>query len=431
MTSKYLETLDMLYALMPDFQQVGADAYKPGLDRIREFERRLGNPSGGFLCIHVAGTNGKGSVSHMLASTLTAAGYRTGLYTSPHITDFRERIRVDGEMIPEREVVEFADRQLPAMRELGLSFFEATVGMAFEWFWRSGVEVAVVETGLGGRLDATNIITPVVSVITNIGLEHTSFLGDTLAAIAGEKAGIIKPGVPVVVGEHQDGTDEVFRRAAENADSTLVFAQDVFSVSGVAETEPGRPVYSVTGPEGQACELRLDLAGDYQRHNIVTALAALRVMNDDTPLNISPQAIREGLASAASATGLRGRWQVLATKPLVVCDTGHNAHGIKEVVRQIARQKYGKLYMVLGVADDKDLSSILPLLPKQAHYIFTQASVRRAMPAATLAAEAARHGLDGETAASVKQAVERARALASADDMIFIGGSTFVVADAQ
>lgn len=426
--SDYERTLEELYAMMPDFQQVGAGAYKPGLERVEAFDRHLGNPSRDFSAIHVAGTNGKGSVSHMLASILTASGYRTGLYTSPHLFDFRERIRVDGEMIPESEVVGFAERNMEKMRELRLSFFEATVGMAFEWFSDSGVEVAVIETGLGGRLDATNIIKPEISIITNIGLEHTSFLGDTLAAIAGEKAGIIKAGVPVVIGERGAETDPVFEQAAAGKGSRIFFAEDIFTAKKVHE-EQGLVEYRITTPKQAVYHFRLDMAGDYQRHNLLTVLGTIHVLNRHTRIGASDRAVKEGLASTALNTGIAGRWHTLVQAPLIVCDTGHNAHGLREVVAQIDRQSFDKLYMVLGVADDKDLAAILPLLPGGAHYIFTQASVRRAMPAVELEAAAAAYGLRGEMASDVPAAVKRARSLAAPGDMIFIGGSSFVVAD--
>ncbi len=428
---EYADILETLYGMMPDFGQVGAGAYKPGLERIAAFNRYLGSPDRSFLTVHIAGTNGKGSVSHMLASVLQSAGYRTGLYTSPHITDFRERIRVDGAMIPEKEVVRFAEEHMDRMRGLNLSFFEATVGMAFEWFERSDVEVAVIETGLGGRLDATNIINPAISIITNIGLEHTAFLGDSIEAIAREKAGIIKREVPVVIGQHDAASDPIFIEAARKAGADLFFAEDLVSVTGIKESEIGAPTrtYAMKLSNGDEMSLAIDLPGDYQRHNLITALAAIHVMNCKDPVSISRRAIREGLATAATSTGLRGRWEIAGQNPLVVFDTGHNAHGIKEVVSQIEKQKYHNLYMVLGFADDKDLDAILPLLPREAHYIFTSASSRRSMPAGHLAEAAAGAGLKGEVVPKVCDAMSRVRKMAAPDDMIFIGGSTFVVAE--
>lgn len=425
----YKETLDTLYNMMPDFQNVGADAYKPGLERVTEFNDRLGRPDRAFKSIHVAGTNGKGSVAHMLASVLQAAGYRTGLYTSPHLRDFRERIRVDGEMIPEAEVVAFTRNYIWVMENIGLSFFEATMCMAFDWFARNDVEVAVIETGLGGRLDSTNIIPPLASVITNIGLDHQAFLGDTLRKIASEKAGIIKRDVPVVIGERHETTDQVFTAKAEDAGTEIFFAQDLYRCDS-AEKEGGRQVFGLTNlTKGTTFTLRLDLLGDYQRRNIVTLLAAVCILNTRTPLTISNRSVVAGLGSVAVTTGLRGRWEVLGRDPLVVCDTGHNSHGLKLVAEQIRNERYDKLYMVIGMVSDKDFDKVLPLLPRDAHYIFTAPSVARAMPAQLLAAEGARYGLKGEVVEGVPEALARARALATPADMIFIGGSTFTVAD--
>lgn len=438
----YKETLDTLYNMMPDFQKVGAGAYKPGLERIEAFNRHLGSPDKTFCAIHVAGTNGKGSVSHMLASVLQAAGYKVGLYTSPHLRDFRERMRVDGEMVSEQFVVDFTRKHMDKMRELDLSFFEATVGMAFDWFSRGEVEVAVIETGLGGRLDATNIITPILSVITNIGMDHMAFLGDTPEAIAAEKGGIIKKDVPALIGERDPQSEPVFRDAAAKAGSKIYFAEDAYkyissrpappTACGAGEGGAERRVYVVERiPCGTRAELALDLLGDYQRRNIVTAMSALELLNKQTKLSISSRAITDGLSVTALSTGLCGRWEVIGRNPLTVCDTGHNAHGLQYVVRQIAGQQYDKLYFVLGVVNDKDLGSILPLLPADAHYIFTQASVDRSLPAGELAERATARGLRGETVPTVPKAIAHARRLARPEDMIFIGGSTFVVADIE
>ena len=342
----YTQTLEFLFQSLPVFETQGATAYKPGLERITAFCRHIGNPQRNFFTIHVAGTNGKGSVAHIIASVLQQAGYRTGLFTSPHLQDFRERIRVDGEMIPKQKVVNFVDKHHDKMVELELSFFEMTAAMAFDYFAQSDVEVAVIETGLGGRLDATNIIVPILSVITNIGLEHTSLLGDTLPKIAAEKAGIIKKSIPVIIGE---------------ADARY---------NGVIEQ------------------------------------------------------------AAAANTALMGRWQTLAESPLTVCDTGHNAHGIAYVADQLKATPHRELYCVIGFVRDKDLAHILPLLPRDAHYIFTQAHSERALPAAELTAKAAIYGLRGEAVEEVTAAVARAKELAAPEDMIFIGGSTYVVAEA-
>jgi dihydrofolate synthase/folylpolyglutamate synthase len=485
----YRETLETLYNMMPDFQQVGAGAYKPGLERVDEFLNMLGRPQERFRSVHVAGTNGKGSVSHMTAAVLQGAGRKTGLYTSPHLRDFRERIRIDGETIPEEAVIDFAERHLATMRALKMSFFEATMCMAFDWFARSGVDIAVVEAGLGGRLDSTNILTPLVSVITNIGLEHQQFLGNTLAEIAAEKAGIIKRGVPVVVGEHGEA-DEVFIRTATNAGAPLVFAQDIykciaahkegcrqtftiedirqadFAPSKVCRTPPppsgGRQAPTADGVTPSAIlknsfDITVDLLGDYQTKNIVTLLAVVDVLEaaiidralgevgrtppapsgvrlirdaHSSPLlgDVLPL-LQNSLPAAAVTTGLRGRWEVLGHHPLIVADTAHNAHGIALVAEQIRNEHYEKLYIIIGVAADKDLGAILPLLPRDAHYIFTAPRVSRAMPAADLAARAADYSLHGEIAPTVPDALARARTLASPHDMIFIGGSNFTVAE--
>ncbi len=426
----YSQTLDFLFTSLPAFESKGASAYKPGLERIAAFCRHLGNPQRNFFTIHVAGTNGKGSVSHIIASVLQQAGYRTGLYTSPHLQDFRERIRVDGEMISKQKVVNFVDKHRDKMVELQLSFFEMVTAMAFDCFAQSDVEVAVIETGLGGRLDATNVIVPVASVITNIGLEHTDLLGDTLQKIAAEKAGIIKKSIPVVIGEEDERCNGVFDETAGALHSKVVYAQREFACEE-QRTEGGVQHFRLRRTrDGHIFEVDLDLAGSYQRHNIVTAAAALDLLHEETPLTISRRAFLAGTRDAAAATSLHGRWQKLSESPLTVCDTGHNAHGIAQVAEQLRATPHKQLYCVLGFVKDKDLAHILPLLPRDAHYIFTQAKTDRALPAESLTARAAIYGLQGETAPTVAEAVARARELAAPEDMIFIGGSTYVVAEA-
>ncbi len=411
----YDEAIGFLFNSLPLWEQKGAGAYKPGLERVTAFAAALGNPQDSFLSVHIAGTNGKGSTSHMLAAVLQTAGYRTGLFTSPHLIDFRERIRVNGEMIPQSAVVEFTEMYRDEMVRLGLTFFEMATVMSLWWFARSGCDVAVIETGLGGRLDSTNIITPVVSVITNIGLEHTQYLGDTIAAIACEKAGIIKPGVPVVIGESDPESEPVFRERAAEVGSPVAFA-DAGAGAGA-------------GARAAAPEYTLDLGGDYQQKNLRTVLAAVDVLR--RRFDISDDALREGLAHAASLTGLCGRWQVAGHDPLVVLDTAHNAHGLGEVVRQIARQEYDRLYMVLGFAGDKDLEAIITLLPRNAHYILTQAEGPRAMPVIELQKLFETHGpASAEITYGVPEAVRRALALAGPKDMVYIGGSNFVVGEA-
>ena len=378
----------------------------------------------------MAGTNGKGSVSHIIASVLQQAGYRTGLFTSPHLRDFRERIRVDGEMIPKQKVVNFVDKHHDKMVELGLSFFEMTAALAFDFFAQSDVEVAVIETGLGGRLDATNIIMPVLSVVTNVGLEHTDLLGDTLQKIAAEKAGIIKKSIPVLIGESDNRYDPVFEQAAANNKSKLCYAEQIFACEEQTPTEAGQRFRLRRLRDNRSYEIQLDLAGDYQRRNIVTAAAAVDFLHEETPLTISRRAFLEGTRHAAANTSLQGRWQRLGEAPLTLCDTGHNAHGMAYVTKQLQATPHKKLYCVVGFVRDKDLAHILPLLPRDAHYIFTAAQTHRALPAAELAAKAAIYGLQGETADTVAEALARARELAEPDDAIFIGGSTYVVAEA-
>lgn len=428
----YSQTLEFLFSSLPAYETAGATAYKPGLERIAAFCRHLGNPQRNFFTIHVAGTNGKGSVSHIIASVLQQAGYRTGLFTSPHLQDFRERIRVDGEMIPKQKVVNFVDKHHNRMVELGLSFFEMTAALAFDYFAQSDVEVAVIETGLGGRLDATNIIVPILSIITNIGMEHTALLGDTPEKIAAEKAGIIKKSIPVIIGEHDERCDPVFAEVAAANKSKLLHAEELFTCTGQEPAGERQLFHLHRTRDNHDFELLLDLAGDYQRHNIITATAAIDFLHQETPLTISRRAFLEGTRDAAAHTSLRGRWQKLGEKPLVICDTGHNAHGMAYVGEQLRRQSrdYAHLYCVLGVVNDKDLAHMFPLLPADAHYIFTQAKTHRAIPAAELAERAAAFGLQGEVVADVQQAVARARELAGPDDMIFIGGSTYVVGEA-
>lgn len=425
----YAQTLDYLYSSLRSFQDAGSDAYKPGLERIEGFMTYLGRPHRHYATVHVAGTNGKGSTSHIIAAVLQAAGFRTGLFTSPHLHDFRERIRVDGVQISEREVVEFVEVHRSAMERIGLSFFEMTAAMAFEHFSREGVEVAVIETGLGGRLDATNIITPIASVITNIGLDHTDLLGSTLTEIATEKAGIIKSEVPVIIGEHDAATDSVFERVARERRSNLYFAEELFELVSSECNEGGSRFCVRRAGDEREYLLDLDLGGEYQRRNIITALGALEVLHRRTQVSISTRALVEGCRNAAATTGLQGRWQRLGERPTVVCDTGHNAHGLRYVSEQLKHLNYKQLYIVLGVVREKDLGAVLPLLPREAHYIFTQASVARALDAEELAHCASEFGLQGEVVRGVREAVAYAHSLANEDDAIFIGGSTFTVAE--
>ncbi len=397
----YKQTLDFLYNSLPQFQRIGAAAYKEGLDTTIALDKHLGSPHKAYKTIHIAGTNGKGSTSQMIYEALRAEGYSVGLYTSPHLVSFRERIVVDDEMISESGVVDFVANNKGIIEKLAPSFFEMTVAMAFWWFKKCKVDYAVIEVGMGGRLDSTNIIKPEVSVITNISFDHTQFLGSTLSEIAKEKAGIIKPYVPVVVGQSNEEYDSVFEEVAARCDSSLVFA----------DREPSTRFVPSMG-------------GLCQKLNAQTAYIAM------SKLHLSNAAKRIGIESAK----VRGRWEILGEKPFVVCDTGHNEDGLRlvgEQLLQTQRERGGKIYCVFGVVSDKDLEAVLPLLPFDAHYLFTEASIPRAMKVDELKERAEKFGLKGERCATVESAVERARELAvNNGDIIFIGGSTFTVADA-
>lgn len=425
----YTETLDYLFTSLPTFQQDGALAYKPGLERVSEFCRKIGNPQRSYFVIHVAGTNGKGSVSNMLASVLQQAGYQVGLYTSPHLTDFRERIRINGEMISKQKVVNFVSKYRKDMEECELSFFEMTTAMAFDYFAQNDVEVAVIETGLGGRLDATNIVIPAVSVITNVGLEHTDLLGDSLPKIAREKGGIIKKSIPVVVGEKSSAYNLVIEDIAADRHSTVIYAEQAFECHRQQHEGAVQVFDMIRMRDNQQYTLRIPLLGEYQRQNVATVCAVADYLHENTPLSISRRAFVEGLRDTTLITGFRGRWQTLSTAPTVICDTAHNAHGIRLVAKQLEEIKQGKLYCVMGFCEDKNITEMLALMPKGAHYIFTRAESRRAATVEHISAIASALNLDFECQPTVATAVERAKSLASGDDTIFIGGSTFVVAE--
>ncbi|MBE6187620.1 MAG: bifunctional folylpolyglutamate synthase/dihydrofolate synthase [Rikenellaceae bacterium] len=425
----YTETLDYLFTSLPTFQQDGALAYKPGLERVSEFCRKIGNPQRSYFVIHVAGTNGKGSVSNMLASVLQQAGYQVGLYTSPHLTDFRERIRINGEMISKQKVVNFVSKYRKDMEECELSFFEMTTAMAFDYFAQNDVEVAVIETGLGGRLDATNIVIPAVSVITNVGLEHTDLLGDSLPKIAREKGGIIKKSIPVVVGEKSSAYNLVIEDIAADRHSTVIYAEQAFECHRQQHEGAVQVFDMIRTRDNQQYTLRIPLLGEYQRQNVATVCAVADYLHENTPLSISRRAFVEGLRDTTLITGFRGRWQRLSTAPTIICDTAHNAHGIRLVAKQLEEIKEGKLYCVMGFCEDKNITEMLALMPKGAHYIFTRAESRRAATVEHISAIASALNLDFEFQPTVATAVERAKSLASGDDTIFIGGSTFVVAE--
>lgn len=423
----YNEVLSYLYSQLPMFQRVGASAFKKDLTNTLALCEVCGNPQQRFKSIHIAGTNGKGSTSHMLSAILQQAGYRTGLYTSPHLKDFRERIRINGEMISHKGVVDFVERHRSDFDRIHPSFFEMTVALCFDWFARNGVEVAVIETGLGGRLDSTNVITPDLSVITNISFDHMDMLGHTLTAIAGEKAGIIKPGIPVVIGETQPETAPVFEEKARACASAITFADQVWQVTA-SRPEGDRLVMDVQGPEAYD-DLSCDLTGDYQLKNIPTVLAAVEALVK-AGYRISRDHVYAALRQVKDTTGLLGRWQVLQREPLIVADTGHNEAGIRYVVNQIRRQSYRQLHVVMGVVKEKDLAPILGQMPREARYYFCRPDIPRGLDASELANHAREAGLAGEVYGSVREALDAARHSAGGDDMIFIGGSTFVVAEA-
>ena len=426
----YSQTMEFLYSQLPAYHRIGKAAYKNDLHNSLAFDDYLGRPHSRYRTIHVAGTNGKGSVSHMIASVLMEAGFKTGLYTSPHLKDFRERIKVNGKMIPKRAVTGFVERHSAFIRSLEPSFFEMTVAMAFDYFADAGIDMAVIEAGLGGRLDSTNIINPVLTVITNIGHDHMDLLGDTLEKVAGEKAGIIKQGVPVVVGETMEETKDVFIRKAEEKDSKIFFADQNYScVLGDPGYQTGRRIYNVRDKiSGRSIKGETGLVGDYQVKNIQTVFQAFRVLKE--VITNDDKIIQQGILKVVTNTGLLGRWQIIARKPLIICDTGHNKEGLEYVVNQLAKIKNNRLHIVLGFVSDKDLSAILPLFPGKATYYFTKASVPRALDEKILMAEAAHWNLKGTSFPDVPTAVKAARANASDSDLIFIGGSTFVVADA-
>ena len=420
----YDETLRYLYASAPLFQQIGAGAYKEGLETTRTLDAHFGHPHRKYLTIHIGGTNGKGTCSHSVAAVLQAAGYRVGLYTSPHLVDFRERIRVDGVPMPEAYVVDFVARERSFFEPLRPSFFELTTAMAFKYFADAAVDIAIVEVGLGGRLDCTNIVQPVLSVVTNISLDHTQFLGHTLAAIAGEKAGIFKAGTPAVVGEATPETRPVFTDAAARVGASLVFAEDAREVLAVSRdaADEWRFESRTFG------SVRSSLTGAYQERNMNTLLTALRELGR-AGVRFSADDVRAGLAQVQATTGLRGRWETLRQAPTVVCDTGHNVGAWQYLAPQLRAQRCRRLRVVFGMAGDKDVRSVLALLPRDAAYYFTQASVRRALPAADLLREAEACGLAGAAYPTVASAYTQALADADADDFLFVGGSSFVVAD--
>lgn len=398
----YKETLNWMFAQLPMYQKIGKTAFKKDLTNILAFSKELGHPENKFKSIHVGGTNGKGSTSHMLASILQEAGYSVGLYTSPHLKNFTERIRINGDEIPKNKVTSFINEHKTFLETQQLSFFEMTVGLAFDYFAKEKVDIAIIEVGLGGRLDSTNIITPEVAVITNIGLDHTQFLGETLPEIAFEKAGIIKKDVPVVIGEKQEEVQHVFLEKAKLTNSELFFASEhQFNYS-------------------------TDLLGNYQQKNTKTAVVAVQKLNGFT---ISAENIKNGLLNVVKNTNLKGRWQVLQSHPKVICDTAHNTEGLTLVIEQLKKESYTNLHIVLGVVADKKLDDVLPLFPKSANYYFCKPNIPRGLAEDELQKKAINFDLQGKKYASVKNAYQKALSNANQQDIIYVGGSTFVVAE--
>ena len=402
----YQETLNWMFNQLPMYQLQGASAYKKDLNNALLLANHLNNPEKNLKCIHVAGTNGKGSTSHMLASILQEAGYKVGLYTSPHLRDYRERIKINGKEISEDFVCDFINTNKVFFEANDMSFFEMTVGLAFEYFAKEKVDIAIIEVGMGGRLDATNIITPLVSVITNIGLDHTQFLGNTLEAIAFEKAGIIKSDIPVVIGEYTPETKQVFLAKAKEINSEIYFASDLIHES-----------YSS------------DLLGDYQVHNKKTVIETIAIINSQKEFIIYETDIKAGLMNVIKNTGLEGRWQQLSEFPKIICDTAHNKNGLEIVMKQLQKEKFDTLHIVLGMVNDKDLNEILPLFPTNAIYYFCKPNIPRGLETTILQEEARRHHLTGNIYLSVADAYIESTNNATKNDFIFIGGSTFVVAE--
>ena len=424
----YNEATSFLFNQLPMYQREGKAAYKANLNNTIRLDNHLGNPHLKFKSIHVAGTNGKGSVSHMLAAVFQSAGYKTGLYTSPHLKSYRERIQINGKSIPENEVVSFVESNKEIIQKISPSFFEMTVLMAFNYFAKQNIDVAIVEVGLGGRLDSTNIINPLLSVITNISLDHTQFLGNSLESIAQEKAGIIKPNIPVVIGQTQKETSEIFISKAKENNSVIYFADKKYSTDYSLVDINRKQVFNIEKDNILVYEnLVLDLAGKYQNKNLLTTLQSVELLKQE--FDISKDNIYNGLKDTAKLTNIRGRWQTLGINPLVIADTAHNYDGVTEVVKQITNTPYSELHIVIGMVNDKNIDSILKLFPLDATYYFTKANIPRALNEDILSEKAKAFKLIGHTYSTVKLALRAAKNNAKENDLIFVGGSTFVVAE--
>ena len=420
----YQETVEYLFNSTPVFEHVGASAYKEGLENTLALDEHFNHPHTHFLSIHIAGTNGKGSCSHSLAAILQAEGYKVGLYTSPHLIDFRERIKVNGKMIPEQYVIDFVKNERSFFEPLHPSFFELTTALAFKYFAEQKIDIAIIEVGLGGRLDCTNIITPILSIITNISFDHTQFLGNSLAEIAGEKAGIIKQGVPTIIGEAVPETRVVFQSKAQKMDSVITFAEDIPALLS-SHILPNGGIKYQTRFFG---DIEGELGGTYQEKNTNTVLtAAMYLYNKGIIKDVT--SISLGLSKVCETTGLMGRWQNLKEHPLVICDTGHNAGGWKYLSQQIKQQPCKHRRIIFGMVDDKDLHTVMRMLPKEATFYWTQPSTKRAFPVKKIAEEAKEYGLDGNCYETVKDAYMTALKDAGEEDFIFVGGSSYIVAD--
>ncbi len=426
---KYKKTLEFLFSQLPMYQRIGKAAYKSDLNNTLALDKYFDHPHKKFKTIHVAGTNGKGSVSHCLAAILQTAAYKVGLYTSPHLKDFRERIKINGNKIPEKYIISFVEQNQNIIKKIKPSFFEITVAMAFDYFAKEEVDIAVIEVGMGGRLDSTNIINPIVSIITNISLDHTQFLGDTIEKIAYEKAGIIKQNIPVVIGETQKFSKQVFVNKANSVNTKIYFADNTYSIDYSMLSTDNKQVFNILkNSEIIYKNLEVDLLGLYQKKNIITVLQTIDIIKDKG-ININSENIYTGLKNASKITGLLGRWQILGNNPLIVCDTGHNVDSIKNVVYQIKNTAFKQLHIVMGFVNDKNIDEILSLMPKDATYYFTRANIPRALDENILSDKAIAKGLHGEQYHTVEEAFNTAKKNTNKDDLIFIGGSNFIVAE--
>ena len=423
----YQETLDYLYAQLPMFHRVGAQAYKPSLDNTIALSEALGNPHLQFKSIHIAGTNGKGSSSHFMASILQSSGYKTGLYTSPHLKDFRERIKINGEMIPEFDVIQFVESNLDIIEKIKPSFFELCVVMAFQYFAKEKVDIAVIEVGMGGRLDSTNIIHPELSLITNISFDHTQFLGNTLPLIAKEKAGIIKENTPVVISQTQDECKNVFEEIAKDKQAPILFADTVFNITKNTDSTMEMANFTVN-ENSKEYILKSSLTGTYQEKNLAGVLASVNILREKG-FSISEESSSVGIEKVKTQTGLRGRWECIHTSPLAIADTGHNEDGIKEVLKQVQLMQYDNLHWVWGMVNDKDPKTVFPLLPTSAQYYFCKPNIPRGLDAEECRKMAFTYQLNGQSYDSVEEAYRSALRNAHKNDLIIVGGSTFVVAE--